>query len=53
MHWESLQAFIHMGGYALYVWGAFGATAVLMVAEVLLIKRRVAALDQFDGETQA
>jgi heme exporter protein D len=30
-----------MGGYGLYVWGSFGACAVLMVAEPLLAKRRL------------
>lgn len=39
----SVSEFFHMGGYALYVWGSFGATALLMIAEpILLRKRRVA-----------
>ncbi|WP_232828910.1 heme exporter protein CcmD [Simplicispira lacusdiani] len=29
-----------MGGYALYVWGSFGATALVMVVESLLIRSR-------------
>jgi len=31
--------FWHMGGYALYVWGSFGVTAVCMVAELIALKR--------------
>ena len=27
-----------MGGYALYVWGSFGATALGMALEVLVLK---------------
>jgi heme exporter protein D len=32
-----MKEFFHMGGYALYVWGSFGATAVLMIAEPWLL----------------
>lgn len=40
-----MAEFFDMGGYALYVWGSFGATALLMIAEPLLVKqRRLAAL---------
>ena len=34
MHWSSWQAFVEMGGYALYVWGSFGVTLVLILGEV-------------------
>ena len=37
---NAIQEFFHMGGYALYVWGSFGATAVLMIAEPLLLRSR-------------
>jgi heme exporter protein D len=50
MHWESLQAFIDMGGYAAYVWGSFGVTAAAMLAEVLLLWRRTACLTQQQEE---
>ena len=40
-----MAEFFHMGGYALYVWGSFGITALLMIVEpILLRKRRKAAL---------
>jgi len=29
-----------MGGYALYVWGSFGVTALLMAAEPILVRSR-------------
>lgn len=32
MQWHSVGEFFEMGGYALYVWGSFGATAVVMAA---------------------
>jgi len=36
----SLVEFFDMGGYALYVWSSFGVTALLMLAEPLLLKTR-------------
>ena len=41
MHWNSVGDFLAMGGYALYVWGSFGACALLMIAEPLLARRRL------------
>jgi len=35
-----MQEFFAMGGYAFYVWGSFGVTAVLMVLEVVLLRQR-------------
>ena len=32
--------FLNMGGYALYVWGSFGVTAILMVAEPIMLAPR-------------
>ena len=34
MRWESWSQFWHMGGYAVYVWGSVGVTALLMAVEV-------------------
>lgn len=37
--------YLDMGKYALYVWGSFGATALLMILEpVILAHQRKAAL---------
>ncbi len=40
MIWASWSDFFAMGGYAFYVWGSYAVTAVLMVAEVILVMRR-------------
>jgi heme exporter protein D len=40
MHWNSLSDFLAMGGYAFYVWGSVGVTAVLLALEPILIKQR-------------
>jgi heme exporter protein D len=39
MNWESWQAFWAMGGYGLYVWGAFGMTLLCIVGEIGLLRR--------------
>ncbi|MDO9449741.1 MAG: heme exporter protein CcmD [Rugosibacter sp.] len=41
MHWNSIGDFFAMGGYALYVWGSFGACFLLMAAEPFLVRRRL------------
>jgi heme exporter protein D len=41
MQWASAGEFFAMGGYALYVWGSFGACALLMIVEPFLAKRRL------------
>jgi heme exporter protein D len=40
MQWNSVSDFFAMGGYAFYVWGCFGLTAVVMVGESVLIRRQ-------------
>ena len=40
MNWNSAADFFAMGGYALYVWGSFGACALAFVVEPLLIRQR-------------
>ncbi len=44
MNWSSLAEFAAMGGYGLYVWGAFGVTAAVMVGEMLALRARHLAL---------
>lgn len=44
MQWHSAGEFFAMGGYALYVWGSFGACALLLVMEPLLARRRLTAV---------
>lgn len=43
---DRVGEFLNMGGYALYVWGSFGATAMLMIAEPLLVRARRKAVLQ-------
>ena len=40
MNWNSPGEFLAMGGYAFYVWGSFGVTALALVVEPLLIRKR-------------
>jgi heme exporter protein D len=40
MQWNSVSEFFAMGGYAFYVWGSFGATAAVMLVEMLLIRQQ-------------
>ena len=35
-----MMEFLKMGGYGFYVWGAYGITAVVLVAEVISVRRR-------------
>ena len=40
MNWNSGSEFLAMGGYGLYVWGAYVVTAAFMVVEPLMAARR-------------
>ena len=46
MNWNSASEFFAMGGYALYVWGSFGACALAMALEPLLVGRRQKSIVQ-------
>jgi heme exporter protein D len=35
-----LESFFSQGGYAFFVWGAYGMAALLLMAEVLLLRQR-------------
>jgi heme exporter protein D len=58
--WNSPAEFFAMGGYALYVWSSFGACALVMLIEPLVIRTRYKAVlhrvkqerlaEQFDKE---
>jgi heme exporter protein D len=43
---KGVSDFFAMGGYALYVWGSFGVTALLMLAEPLLLRNRYQTINQ-------
>lgn len=40
MSWASPSDFFAMGGYAVYVWGAYGVTAACMLIDPILAARR-------------
>ncbi len=40
IHWNSFSEFLAMGGYAGYVWGSFGVTALIMIVEPIMAIRR-------------
>jgi len=37
---NKMAEFFSMGGYDFYVWGSYGLTALCMVVEIILVKRR-------------
>ena len=39
MNWGSFAEFAAMRGYGLYVWGAYGVTAAIMLLEPWLVRR--------------
>ena len=44
MNWNSPAEFFAMGGYALYVWGSFGVTALALLIEPFLVRHRRSAI---------
>ena len=40
MQWLSVADFFNMGGYSLYVWGSFGVTALVVIAEVWQVRAK-------------
>jgi heme exporter protein D len=51
MRWESWSQFWAMGGYAVYVWGSVGVTALLLALEVLQARwSHRAVLNQLKAE---
>lgn len=40
MHWNGVNEFLAMGGYALYVWGSYAVAALLLLAEVMLLRKQ-------------
>ena len=44
MYWSSFSDFLHMGGYALFVWGSYLVTILALVIEIALLRSRNKAL---------
>jgi heme exporter protein D len=40
MSWGSLNEFLAMGGYGLYVWGSYAMALLCVLIEVLVLKTR-------------
>jgi heme exporter protein D len=40
MYWESINDFLHMGGYGFYVWVSFAVTFGCMAIELFLLRAR-------------
>ncbi len=56
MSWSSPGEFLAMGGYGVYVWGAYGVTAACMLIDPILAARRhrqALADPTLDGEAEA
>ena len=51
MQWNSAAEFFAMGGYGLYVWGAYVVTAGLIGAELVILARRGRTLRQASGRS--
>jgi heme exporter protein D len=49
MSWDSLSAFLHMGGYGFYVWGAYGVTVALLLVEITWVRARRRTIVQRAG----
>ena len=46
MNWGSAGEFFAMGGYAFYVWGSYGVTALFLMLEVMLVVMRKRTITQ-------
>ena len=46
MIWKSLDDFIAMGGYGFYVWGSYLVTAIVIIAEILMLRARRSAVEK-------
>jgi len=47
MNWHSGSEFLAMGGYALYVWGSYAVTLVVLVGEIAgLVMRRQGVVER-------
>jgi heme exporter protein D len=54
MQWHSISEFLDMGGYALYVWGSFGLSALAVIAEIWQLRaRRREILRNLSHETES
>jgi heme exporter protein D len=50
---DTLRQFFEMGGYALYVWSAYGVSAVVLAALVLASRWRLRRLERELGRLES
>ena len=43
-YWSSFSDFLQMGGYALFVWGSYLITILVLIIEIALLRSRNKAL---------
>lgn len=53
MKWQSLEHFLSMGGYALYVWGSYGIAVAVVLIELALLRARTRAAHKLAGAPRA
>lgn len=54
IHWSSFSDFLAMGGYGLYVWGSFGVTALVLIAEpIVAVRNRKALIARLKRQARA
>ena len=46
MQFDSITAFLHMGGHGAYVWAAYGVTFTVLLGGVLATRRRLKVICQ-------
>jgi heme exporter protein D len=46
-----MSEFLAMGGYGFYVWGAYGVTALVIVAELVAVRARRRAAESLVAST--
>ena len=51
MNWGSLDAFLDMGGYGLFVWGSYGVGLLCVVIELIALRQRARRLARGAGGT--
>jgi len=44
VNWGSLQAFLDMGGYGMFVWGSYGVGVLCVVIELVALRARARRL---------
>ena len=49
MNWSNWSDFAAMGGYGMYVWGAFGVAALAIAGELVSLRARRRALLRRDA----